>query len=163
MGDIWRPSASGQQPLKGTVAPATPPLVQNAGGGWAQTSLLALPPDRCGEHRGRGTEDRGAAGRSQQWQPLQVILPGFVLKVSFGDTSTHVAIFICERGRIFLNGCNFWLFPYKKKKKFLIPIHVFLPLLLPLPHFCINTPMHTHTHTARQTLGSTTAILRLCG
>jgi hypothetical protein len=83
--------------------------------------------------------DRGTAGQSQQWQPLQVILPGFVLRVLFGDTSTHVAIFICERGRIFLNGCNFWLFPSRGRKRV---FHSYS-----LPHFfCINTPMHIHTN-----------------
>lgn len=75
-------------------------------------------------------------------------LPRFVLKVSFSDTSTHDAIFIYERGRIFLSGCNFWLPPFKKQKR-VIPIHFFLPLLLSLTHFfCINIPpTHAHTRT----------------
>ena len=99
----------------------------------------------------RSTGDRGTAGESQQGQPLQVIFSRFVLKVSLSDTRTHVTIFIYERGRIFLNEYNFWLFPSKKKKKFLIPIHFFLPLLLPLTHsLCTNTSMRAHKHTRTQ-------------
>ncbi|CAI9174525.1 unnamed protein product [Rangifer tarandus platyrhynchus] len=60
--------ASGDRaPLTSIIAPTTPPLGENAGGNQAQTSLLALPPDCCGECGvGRwGTEepqDRASSG-----------------------------------------------------------------------------------------------------
>lgn len=79
-------------------------------------------------------------------------LPGFVLKVSFGDTSTHL-LYLSVRGRIFLNRCNFWLFPSKKKKNVLILIHFLLPL--PLTHSCRDTHVHARTLRRTQTRTST--------
>ena len=94
----------------------------------------------------RSTGDRGTAGESQQGQPLQVILSRFVLKVSLSDTRTHVTIFIYERGRIFLNEYNFWLFPSKKKKK-VSHSYSFLPASAPASH---TLPLHKHIHERTQ-------------
>lgn len=99
---------------------------------------------------GREMGDRGTAGQSQQWQPLQVILPGFVLRVLFGGTSTHVAIFICERGRIFLNGCNFWLFPCREKKR-VSHSYSFLPASSTLLYKHTHADTHKHPHTCTHT------------
>lgn len=95
---------------KELTAPASA-ICQNAGGGGAgiDTPRPLLPDCALGSMGTRGTGGQG--GESQHRQSLQVTLSGFVVEVSSGDTSTHVAIFIWERGRVFLNGCNFWLFP----------------------------------------------------
>lgn len=112
-----------------------------------------------------GPEPRRARGESQQRQSLQVTRSGSVWKVAFGDTSTHVAIFIGERGRVFLNGCNFWLFPSKRNFSFLFlsPCLCFLHTSSVCTHGCARRPRNTRTcpHAERRTLGSTTTIPRL--
>lgn len=100
-----------------------------------------------------GPEPRRARGESQQRQSLQGTRSGSVWKVAFGDTSTHVAIFIGERGRVFLNGCNFWLFPSKRNFSFLFisPCLCFLHTSSVRTHTCTHgcargPETHAHTH-----------------
>lgn len=65
---------------------------------------------RPGGRESQGTEPAGTVSLSGSFW--------IVLKVAFGDTSTYVAIFIGERGRVFLNGYNFCLFPLKRNFSF---------------------------------------------
>lgn len=129
--------------------------------------LLALPSlGRSRESVGVGRwGDRGTARTEPAVAASSSDSSQFVLRVLFGGTSTHVAIFICERGRIFFERMLIsGSFPAGRKR--VSHSYSFLPASSTL---CINTPMqihtniHTvHTHTERQTLGSIATILRLC-
>ena len=145
----WRgtsgdPDLLASGPLRNVIAPAAPLLCQDAGDAehWLPTPL-ALPPD----HR-LGTQGTGEQGESQQRPPLQVALPRFVLKVLFSHTSTHIAVFICERGRIFLSRCHFWLFHSKKR---ISHFYSFLPASASAINSHMYTCVHPRTHTGSWT------------
>lgn len=119
------------------------------GGGWAQISLPALPLSGSSGSMGYGgqkSKERKPAESASSRTP-----PGFVLKVLFGDTSFHITIFICERDRIFLNGCNFWLFPLKKKSSFLVISSCLCFSVSGTLVLYKHTHAHTHTPADPQT------------